>query len=135
MFSADGYLRRDLCPQCWTQEKEKSVNGIVSMWQAIYKEPPPEPPEPIAKNTAESKLRELVSSTDPSHAAVRYILAVMLERKKILRQRDIVNQDGKDIIVYEHVETGETFTIADPHLRLDQLEQVQQDVAALLAKS
>ena len=29
--------------------------------------------------------------------------------------------------------TGETFLIPDPHLRLDQLEHVQAEVAALLA--
>ncbi len=36
------------------------------------------------------------------------------------------------MLVYEHAATGETFTIADPHLRLDQLEDVQRQVAALL---
>jgi hypothetical protein len=132
-FDAGGYSRRDLCPNCWTQEKAASTGGAVSVWQGIYKSPPPEAPEPIEKNTAEKKLRELLGSAEPSHAAVRYILAVMLERKKILRLRDTLRQDDKDIIVYEHAETGETFTITDPHLRLDQLEQVQQDVTALLA--
>ena len=35
-------------------------------------------------------------------------------------------------LVYEHVKTGEVFVVPDPGLRLDQLEAVQTQVAALL---
>jgi hypothetical protein len=35
--------------------------------------------------------------------------------------------------VYEHTVTGEVFVVPDPELRLDQIEQVQVEVAALLA--
>jgi hypothetical protein len=36
------------------------------------------------------------------------------------------------VFIYEQPGTGDVFTIADPDLRLDQLEAVQRDVAALL---
>jgi hypothetical protein len=36
------------------------------------------------------------------------------------------------VFIYEQPRTGDIFTIADPDLRLDQLEAVQRDVAALL---
>jgi hypothetical protein len=130
-FTHEGYTRRDLCPNCWTQEPK---DGVVSTWQGVYRVPAPPPPEPIEKKTAESRLRELVNSTDPSHAGVRYILAVMLERKRILRHRDTVQQNGEDILIYEHAQTGETFPVVDPHLRLDQLDQLQKDVNALLGQ-
>jgi hypothetical protein len=35
--------------------------------------------------------------------------------------------------VYEHAQSGESFTIPDPSLRLDQLSEVQQQVADLLS--
>jgi hypothetical protein len=95
--------------------------------------PPPPPPEAIQKETAETLLRKLVESTDPAHEAARYILAVMLERKRILKHRDTVREEnGTDLLVYEHARTGESFTLPDPHLRLDQLTHVQEEVAALL---
>ncbi len=130
----EGYKRRDLCPNCWQQVSAANDNSVVSQWQGIYKAPAPPPPEPIAKNTAEAKLRELIASNDPAHAGVRYILAVMLERKKVLRHRDTLRQDGQELLVYEHAESGEMFTLPDPHLRLDQLEQVQAEVAGMLGK-
>jgi hypothetical protein len=36
------------------------------------------------------------------------------------------------VFIYEQPGTGDVFTITDPVLRLDQLEEVQRDVAALL---
>jgi hypothetical protein len=58
---------------------------------------------------------------------------VMLERKRLLVERDVQHrEDGKMIRVYEHRKTGEMFLIPDPRLRLDQLETVQQQVVTLL---
>ena|ERR1041384_6183805 len=121
----DGHARRDLCGACVTNA---SRDGVISYWQGEYKLPPPPPPESIQKETAETLLRKLVESTDPGHGAARYILAVMLERKRILKHRNTVD----DVLVYEHAGTGESFTVPDPHLRLDQLAEVQQHVAELL---
>jgi hypothetical protein len=41
-------------------------------------------------------------------------------------------RDGQRVFIYEQPKTGDIFTIADPDLHLDQLEQVQRDVAHLL---
>ena len=129
-MDASGYQRRDLCGACFASAPR---DGIVSYWQGEYKLTAPPSPEPIQKDTAETLLRKLVESTDPAHASTRYILAVMLERKRILKHRDTVREDdGRELLVYEHVRTGESFTIPDPHLRLDQLAHVQQEVVALL---
>lgn len=62
-----------------------------------------------------------------------YILAVMLERKRILVERDVqTKDDGGTIRVYEHRQSGETFLIPEPHLHLDELEHVQEEVVILL---
>lgn len=128
-LTAEGYQRRDLCTECYIAAARE---GVLSYWQGEYKMPPP-PPEAIQKDTAESLLRKLVDSTDPTHAAARYILAVMLERKRLLKHRDTVHEtDGRELLVYEHAQTGESFTIPDPKLRLDQLQEIQQQVVDLL---
>jgi hypothetical protein len=75
-------------------------------------------------------LRRLLESEDPSHANTRYLLAVMLERKRVLRPQP---SPDKDTLIYERAGTGETFIIADPHLSLSDLVSVQEEVSALLA--
>ena len=132
-FGAAGYERRDLCGTCFGQTTRE---GALSYWQGEYKAPPPPAPEAIEKESAETLLRKYIESTDPSHAAVRYILAVMLERKRILKSRDTIrDEQGNELLVYEHVRTGESFTVPDPHLRLDQLQEVQEQVSSLLQSS
>lgn len=124
--TAVGYERRDLCASCFPSEAR---DGVLSYWQAEYKMPAPPPPEAIQKDTAETLLRKLVETKDPNQAGACYILAVMLERKRILKHRDTIEDN---LLVYEHAGTGESFTVPDPKLRLDQLEDVQRQVAELL---
>jgi O-succinylbenzoate synthase len=56
----------------------------------------------------------------------------MLERKRILKVKEQVRIEGKRIFIYEQPKTGDVFTIPDPELQLNQLEEVQRDVAQLL---
>jgi hypothetical protein len=130
-FDAEGYRRRDLCDACITGASRERV---ISYWQGEYRQPAPPPPEPIQKETAETLLKKLVEAADPAQAGAAYILAVMLERKRILKHRDTVrDENGTELLVYEHGRTGESLTIPDPHLQLDQLEEVQRQVAGLLS--
>jgi hypothetical protein len=130
-----GFERTDICASCWeSQYREGSSDrkGFISHWQGLFVIPPPPPPEAIQKDSAESLLRRLVDRQDPVWQPAAYILAAMLERKRVLKIREQVRQEGRRIFVYELPRSGEIFTIRDPDLKLDQLEQVQRDVARLL---
>jgi len=127
--------RRDLCEACWKQEHGEEMSdrkGFISHWQGIYESPPSAPPEAIQKENAESLLRKIMESGDPKYAAASYILAVMLERKRIFKVKEQFKRDEQRIFVYEQPRTGDIFTIPDPGLQLNQLEEVQRDVAALM---
>lgn len=129
-LTPEGYRRRDVCQSCWNVAERANA---VSYWQGTFQVPPPPKPEALKKEDAESLLRKFIDSKDPGHANARYILAIMLERKRTLKHRDTTEQDGQKILIYEHARTGETFLVPDPRLRLDQLEAVQTEVVALLA--
>ncbi|HEX3627927.1 MAG TPA: hypothetical protein VH280_21160 [Verrucomicrobiae bacterium] len=135
LFNERAELRRmDICQNCWqTQFSEgaRERKGFISHWQTVFQAPAPVV-EAIQKDTAETLLRKLIEQNDPQHAPAGYILAVMLERKRILKVKEQLKRDGQRVFIYEHPKTGDIFTIADPDLRLDQLEQVQRDVAQLL---
>jgi hypothetical protein len=126
--------RLDLCEPCWKGEGDgaRDRKGFISHWQGVYEAPPPAPPEAIQKENAESLLRKLIELDDPKFAAARFILAVMLERKRILKVKEQLQREGGRVFVYEQPRTGDVFTIPDPNLQLNQLEAVQRDVAQLL---
>ena len=128
------YARLDVCEPCWTAQYGQgatSRKGFISHWQGIFQVPPGRP-EPIRKETAESLLRKLVELNDPNYGAACFILAVMLERKRLLKVKDQTRREGHRVLIYEHSKTDDVFTITDPNLQLNQLDAVQRDVALLL---
>jgi hypothetical protein len=126
--------RQDLCQECWDKQFSHGARerkGFISYWQGMYEVPPP-PTDAIQKENAESLLRKITETKDPRYIPAAYILAVMLERKRLLKVKEQLNRDTTRIFVYEHPKTGDVFTIVDPQLQLTQLEAVQRDVADLL---
>lgn len=129
-FGAEGYDRHDCCAGC---RPEAQPVEALSAWKSLYRKPAPPPPEPIQRETAESLLRQFMETEDPARRNVIFILAVMLERRRLLVERDVkTREDGLKVRIYEHRKTGETFVVPDPGLRLNELEQVQQEVTTLL---
>jgi hypothetical protein len=134
LFEEAKELRRsDICEPCAKNAGDaRARNGFISHWNGIYEAPPAQPVDAIHKETAETVLRKLIEQNDPRFAPAAYILAVMLERKRILKIKEQFKRDGQRIFIYEQPKTGDIFAIADPNLHLNQLEQVQHDVAQLL---
>jgi hypothetical protein len=127
-------LRSDICRECWAKQYSDGARerkGFVSYWQGVFEAPPP-PTEPIQKETAETLLRKLIELNDPRYVPAGFILAVMLERKRLLKVKEQMVRDGRRVFIYEHPKTGDLFTVVDPELHLTELETVQRDVAALL---
>jgi hypothetical protein len=128
------FQRSDICQACWQKQYSQGARerkGFISYWHGVYLAPPP-PSDPIKKENAESLLRKLIEQNDPHYIPAAYILAVMLERKRLLKIKEQIVRDNQRIFIYEQPATGDLFTIVDPNLQLNQLEAVQRDVATLL---
>ena len=124
------YQRVDLCTDAWKARNENIEP--LSAWQTEFVPPPPLAPEALKKDDAESLLLRLVAENVAHTRNARYILALMLERKKVLRQIERQRQEGLSILVYEHLPSGEVWLIEDPGLKLGELSVVQDEVAHLL---
>jgi len=126
---ADGYRREDLSEEAWANRNENIQP--FSFWRTRYEPLPPPAPEPLAKESAEQLFRRLIASENPPANAC-YVLAAMLERKRVLKQIKTENAARGRVLIYEHGATGDVFIVPDPKLRLDELESVQNEVATLL---
>ena len=125
---AEGYRREDLSEEAW-QKRNENIQPF-SFWRSRY-EPVPESAEPLPKENAEQLFRRLIASEKPPANAC-YVLAAMLERKRVLKQIKTEENEKGRVLIYEHNETGDVFIVPDPQLRLGELEQVQNEVAQLL---
>jgi hypothetical protein len=130
---ADGYRREDLSEEAWLNRNENI--RPFSFWKSRYEPLRPKPDEPVPKENADQLFRRLMASALPPANAC-YVLAAMLERKRILKQVKTEARDGeRRVLIYEQASTGDVFIVPDPQLRLDELEHVQNEVAELLRTS
>jgi hypothetical protein len=129
----DGFRRQDLSEEAW-QGRNDNLQPF-SFWRSRFEPPPAEPPEALAKESAEELFRRLVAAGDNANTNACYVLAAMLERKKILKQIETEERERGRALIYEHAGTGDVFVVPDPQLHLDELDDVQREVAGLLAQS
>lgn len=126
----DGFRREDLSEEAWAQRNENI--RPFSFWKTKYEPPPAALPEVLGKENAEQLLQRLLLQNDPVNANACYVLAVMLERKRVLKPIKSEESGDRAVLIYEHAKTGDVFIVPDVHLRLDELEQVQSEVAQQL---
>ena len=127
----DGFRREDLSEEAWLNRNENIQP--FSFWKTKF-EPELSTPEPLAKENAEALFRRLIVQADaPPHAG--FILAVMLERKRVLKQIRAEENNGRRTLIYEHSQNGDVFIVEDPRLRLDHLERIQEEMMHLLRQS
>jgi hypothetical protein len=125
----DGFRREDLSEEAW-QNRNENIQPF-SFWKSKFEVPPEPAPEPFARENAEELFRRLIVQPDaPANAC--FVLVVMLERKRVLKQVRTENSDGRRLLIYEHARNGDVFVVTDPQLRLAALEQVQTEVMQLL---
>ncbi len=124
-----GFRREDLSEEAWASRNENI--RPFSFWKTRYEPPPASPPEPLAKESAEELLGRLLAENRQPNAC--YVLAAMLERKRILKPIKTEEADTGRVLIYEHVKSGDVLIVPDVQLHLDELESVQAEVAALLS--
>lgn len=126
-------LRRDYSLAAWP-EVEPGLGNSFSVWRSEYEAVKTESrPEIAEKESAEVLLRRLIEEDSILTENTRYILAVMLERKKQLKQTGTRETEDDTFLVYEHPKSGEVYIIRDPELKLAQIEEVQKEVSRLLS--
>jgi hypothetical protein len=128
----EGFRREDMSEAAF-QARPADAPAPFSFWKSKYEPTPPPAPEALGKQTAEDLLRRYMAEDSPTHTNARYILALMLERKRMIKEVEVrTAENGQLVRIYEYAKTGEVFIIPDPQLKLSQLEEVQNEVAGML---
>ncbi len=130
---SDGFVRRDFSESVWDEVKKKLNPKPFSRWKSVFEVPVVKSDsDTIQDNSAEGMLRRMLDEDDPTTENTRYILAVMLERKKTLLPVDVKETETRRLLFYEHKDSGDVFIVADPQLKLDEIESIQAEVALQL---
>lgn len=127
-------LRRDFSETAWGELQSQFDTPPQAYWRSKF-EVADTKTQVVEKHTAETLLRKLAEEDNPVTEATRYVLAVMLERKRNLKQTGTRETPEATYLIYEQSKTGEVFIIRDPELKLWELEPVQREVATLLGSA
>jgi len=110
------------------EQVDESEQRAISSWKSNFKPKPAPEEETVGKQDAESELRRLLEGGEESTASLCRILALLLERKRVLKMRERLDQEGKSLLIYEHAETGESFIVPDVEFKLSELDSLRSEI-------
>lgn len=128
-----GFLRLDFSREAW-EKRTQDDQQAFSFWRTVYKPPPVDNKvEIVEKEDPEALLARLVEEDEEHTENARYILAVMLERKKLLIETDSQKTRNALLRIYQHRYSGEVFIVKDPQIPLSEVGPLQDEVQKLLS--
>lgn len=128
----EGYLRKDYSEEGWNSRPDGDAHPFSS-WQSKWKQvEKPAEDHALEKDTAETLLDRLTAEDKPETEKTRYILALMLERSKLLHETDSQAVNDGILRVYKHKRTEAVYLVKDPNLALDQIVDLQREVSEML---
>lgn len=74
----------------------------------------------------------LADETEPARVQFRFVLALILMRKRLLRYEGSAMEDGVEVWRMTLPRESSTHRVLDPHLTDDQIESVSQQLSAIL---
>ena len=106
--------------------------GAFSHWQGrLPKGDKPRRP-PIDDDLLVDCLSRLENDKEPARVSFRFVLALLLLRRKRLRLDDSRNEDGQEVLLLRDMKGGAKHRVIDPRLGDGELEAVQDEVFRVL---
>jgi len=123
----DELKRADFCTECWRGSDE----GAFSFWRTRV----PVKNEPNSLPPGEALLelfRRLGESSYPRKEQFRYVLALLLLRKRLLKLIRTERKDDQEVFVLEDRKTGEDVPVTVPRLTDTEVKVVSEELGKLL---
>ncbi len=123
-----GFERRDYCEECWQRESPK----IFCFWKTSV----PEPTEKKKLLVDDEVLLEFFERLEQASERVkinfRFVLALILMRKRILKYEQTQLREGQEIWIMGQVREQSKHEVLNPQLDDAQIEEVSEELRAIL---
>ncbi|HVS35560.1 MAG TPA: hypothetical protein VMS17_08260 [Gemmataceae bacterium] len=118
------FVRMDYAAEAW----QGPPADAFSFWSGRVPAAGARKRPPIDDDMLLDCLQRLEGRTDPAGENFRYVLALLLMRRKRLKFEEARHEDGREILVLRCGRTGARHEVADPHLGDEEMATVQDDV-------
>jgi hypothetical protein len=124
----DHFIRKDFSLEAW----KGPPHGAFSFWTGQV--PPPEDNRKprFDDDLLEECFHRLDGLDDPSRVSFRYVVALLLLRRKRLKFEQTIVVNGQEKVCVRCSRTGEQYQVTNPRLTEEETIQVQQEVFQVL---
>lgn len=127
----EGLQRRDFCADCWESEKPK----VFCHWKTRLPEPGQKKQLFVDDQMLMAFFERLGNETDPEKVNFRFVLTLVLMRKKLLKYDESRTDDGKEIWrlrIPGDRSAENKVEVINPHLNEEQIEQLSSQIGEIL---
>jgi hypothetical protein len=130
LIAEAGQLKRhDYAVEAWPGPP----TAALSFWQArVPTTDGAAAPPPIDDEVLLEALDRLATNTTAEQVRFRYVVALLLMRRKRLKFEDTRKTDDRDVLCLREAKSKTKFEVVDPGLTGEQLTQVQDEVLRVL---
>ncbi len=128
--TGEGLERRDYCPECWEKAAAERSDAIF-FWRTTRAERQSKK-RAIDLETVTGLFRKLADGDGTTHRKIRYFLALLLMRKKIVKLLGTGHEDGVEYMTVRLKGEEESRRVANPELDKGDMEDVKAELEAML---
>ncbi len=123
-----GLQRRDFCVEFW--EREKPL--VYCFWKTKLAPPNEKKELFISDDMLVAFFERLANETEPEKVSFRFVLALVLMRKRRLKYDSTKMEDGREIWRLRMAGDKDLVEVVNPHLDEDQIEQLTSQIGQIL---
>ncbi len=124
------FQRDDYCTECWSS-LENGDKKYFAAWQA--KMPQREEKKKLFVDDEVLSNFFVRLGEQPERVSFRFVLALVLMRKKILVYEALDKKDGRDVWLMRFRGDKKQYEVIDPHMTEEKISQVSRQLGQILA--
>jgi hypothetical protein len=124
----EGLQRRDFCSEYWESRKP----DVFCYWRTRLPEPGQKKQLFVDDHMLMTFFERLEKETEQEKINFRFVLALILMRKRILKYDETKNADDQEIWCLKVVGDKQIVEVINPHLDDDQIEQLSSQIGEIL---
>jgi len=124
----EGLQRRDFCEDYWESQKPETF----CHWKTRLPQPGQKKQLFVDDQMLMAFFERLEKETESEKVSFRFVLALILMRKRILKYEGTKTQDDKEIWLLRTVGDKQICEVVNPHLDEEQIEQLSSQLGGIL---
>jgi hypothetical protein len=124
----EGLRRKDFCDKYWESEKPQ----VYCFWKTRLPEPNQKKQIFVDDEMLMAFFERLAEEIEQEKINFRFVLALILMRKRRLKYESSKVEDGKEIWHLKKAGDKEFVDVVNPHLKEEQIEQLSSQIGQIL---